>query len=486
MDAHLRLKNTVGVIGAASDFAHRWAIDAGLDPTGAVELSLAVDEVVTDVVLYAFTGEECEFEIAFRSDPYSVEVVVSELGEPFDPERHRYDAQRAVADGDFQGAGLELVHHLVDDFEFVNLGRAGKAFRLVKGIRSSQGFAPGGDAGSDEPPPPSQYTLAPVTPADAEDVAKLMYRTYGYTYANEDVYFPDRVALAFAGDEKFGVIVRAGDGRPVAYFAVLRPRDTAVGELTEVVVSPGHRGCGLMTRMLTALVEEARRQGLPALFGEAVTIHPITQRVNQKVGFQSTGLLLAHLPLTRYKGLAEDTPDAISAVVDYRLLKPVGRRELHLPARYATLLTRLYAALGVEVVARDPGPEPAARTDVDVAIAYHGKNATIAVRRVGQDVATRVGDAAETLRAKDVGTVFVDLPLDDPGTDGGVEVLARQGYVFGGLMPLIHNGRDHVRMQHVAAPPDFDRLATWSDLAAGIKDTIRDEVQWSTRGRTDG
>ncbi|HER19518.1 MAG TPA: GNAT family N-acetyltransferase, partial [Chromatiales bacterium] len=390
MDAHMRLKCKASVIGSASDFAFKWSLNVGLGERDATRFALAVDEVITDVVLYAFPDENCEFEVIFRSDLSTAEVVVRELGEPFDPDRHRYDSERALATGDFQGAGVELVRRLVDDFVFLNKGKAGKEFRIVKRITNPPlDIIAVSDPRLSAPPTddsPESYTLHNVTADDAEEVAKLIFRTYGYSYANEDMYHPKRIELGFQRDEKFGVIARTSRGDSVGYFAVLRQPDSAIGEVAEVMVSPGHRCKGLMTRMLGALVERARAEKMEALFGEAVAVHDISQRVNHKHGFQTTALMLAAFPITRYRQLIESFPEDMSAVVEFLILEPQEPHEVYLPHKYRRILRTIYDQLGIQVEELHPARfDPAPRTRLDVDIAYHNNHAVLVVQRFGSD-----------------------------------------------------------------------------------------------------
>ena len=83
MDFHMRLSNDPSTIGPTSDFAFKWAMNAGLAPERALGLSSAVTEVVTDVIRFAFPRSEEAFDITFRSDISTVEVIITEKGEPF-------------------------------------------------------------------------------------------------------------------------------------------------------------------------------------------------------------------------------------------------------------------------------------------------------------------------------------------------------------------------------------------------------------------
>jgi hypothetical protein len=85
MDQQLDLRNHASVIGPATDFAYRWGLNVGLSDAKARQLALAVDELVTDVVCFAYPGAEETFQIAFRADLSAAEVIIQEQGVPFDP-----------------------------------------------------------------------------------------------------------------------------------------------------------------------------------------------------------------------------------------------------------------------------------------------------------------------------------------------------------------------------------------------------------------
>jgi len=299
MDQQLDLRNHASVIGPATDFAYRWELNVGLSDPKAQRLALAVDELVTDVVCFAYPGAEDTFQITFRADLSTAEVIIQEQGVPFDPAEVAYDRDRAVEEGDFDRAGYAVVEHCVDEVQFLNKGAEGKEFRLVQHIEAQHivDLAPAEVvADTSVPDDDMSYRLVAVEPGDAMDIATLMYRTYGHTYSKEDLYYPDRIEQALRNDEKFGVLVRTERGAAVGHFAVLRDDDSAIGEVGEAAVDVNHQRRGLMKRMLRSLIEQANDRGLSGVYGEAVTVHDISQRVNHHFGMMSTALLLGLFP----------------------------------------------------------------------------------------------------------------------------------------------------------------------------------------------
>ena len=483
LDTQLRLKNKISVIGSVSDFTYKWSLNAGLSEEDALRLALAVDELVTDVVLFAFGEEVAEFDIAFQWSPSSVEIIVHELGEPFDPERHCYDRDRALATGNFEGAGFKLIEHLVDEFIFLNKGRAGKEFRLVKHNTGEHIAEILLQDPLDDPIPSttaSDYVVTPITAADAEDVAKLIYRTYGYTYIKEELYYPNKIELALERDEKFGVIARTRKGEAVGYFAVLRTTDSRIGEVGEAVVSVGHRRLGVMTMMLQALIQMSQERKLLGLFGEAITVHTISQRVNSKFNFCSTALLLGAFPSAIYKGLDERYQQDVSIIIDFLPFHTGKTLTRYLPEAYAPLLRDLYHTLGLRVRAGTPRLLPLREaTDLDLKISFEYRHALFIVRDYGEDFEERIAWKLHSLHMKDIRSFYIDLPLHHPGTPAVINLLWAFGFVFSGLMPLFHQQRDYLRLQRITRKLNFDEIYVHSHMAERIKARIQEELAWN-------
>ena len=82
MDAHLKLKAKVNVIGSASDFTYKWAINAGLPEDDAARVTLAVTEVVTNVVRHARAARA---RVELICDNGVAQLQVSDDGVGFDP-----------------------------------------------------------------------------------------------------------------------------------------------------------------------------------------------------------------------------------------------------------------------------------------------------------------------------------------------------------------------------------------------------------------
>ena len=495
MDAELHISTDEEVVGPVSDFTYSWCLNCGMPGADARRFTVAVSELITDIILFAYpTDGKAFFDITFWHTLSNVEIVISEVGEPFDPDRHRYNPVKAVKEGDFEGAGFRLIRRFCDEFLFINKGKEGKEFHLTKSIavhdidekleqsRVEKPIEP--DVEEVEKPGllAEDFKYSQITPADAEDIAKLIYRTYGYTYSKEDLYFPKKIAKTLLGKEKLGIIVRNDEGLAVGYFAVLKKQDSNIGEVGEAVVSSSYRKRGIMSKMMEHLISIAREHKLSGIFGKAVTLHPVSQKVNHKFGFKTTALLMTDSIKVKFKGFHEDYPQPISVVVDFLPLIKKSNKIVYLPEKYRDIILETYEELGISVTLQEPlTPKMSEKSDISLNINYTDASALLVVRKYGPDFRSVFGDMLKSLEEQeDLNTIYLDLPLENSATPTQYQTIKDFGFIYSGLVPLFHEEADFLRLQKVFYPMDLDLIEAYSEFGKKIKSIVEDEYDQHT------
>lgn len=489
MDIQLHIPTDEQIITPICDFTYSWCLNCGLASQEATKFTIAVSELITDIILFAYPESNAGFfDLTFRQTLSDIECIASEVGEPFDPDKHRYDSQQAIQNHNFEGAGLRIIRRFTDDFLFINKGKEGKEFRLQKKInihdidelielsRSRKPKEPEQDLA------PISYHIRQITPSDAEDIAKLIYRTYEYSYSKEDLYFPKKIEKTLSGKEKLGVITRSDDEKALGYFAILQKEDSNIAEVGEAVVSPEYRKQGIMSGMMEHLIEVAKKQRFETLFGKAVTIHPVSQRVNQKFGFISTGLMLLETKNVVFKGFDEEYPQPVSVVLDVLPLQDHDPKNVYLPEKYRDLLIKTYDLLNIAITDKDPEDfEMAKRSDADIEINYSDSTSLIIINKYGPDFRSVLQGILDSLvEQEDPNAIYLDLPLENEATPAQFKKLEGLGFIYCGLAPYFHRDNDYLRLQKVCANLNFDLVNVHSDFANEIKSFIADEYSKHT------
>ena len=112
-----------------------------------------------------------------------------------------------------------------------------------------------------------------LRPEEAIQVSQCIYRAWGYSYPNDDLYYPDRIVHLNATGELVSIVAVDAAGNVVGHYALERPDLGPIAETAQAVVSPAHRGRKLMERMRTFLEAQAGRLGLVGVYGQPVSSH---------------------------------------------------------------------------------------------------------------------------------------------------------------------------------------------------------------------
>jgi anti-sigma regulatory factor (Ser/Thr protein kinase) len=120
--AVLRLTNDVSEIDRLARWAARFLAEQDLlrDETLVHDLQLCLEEIVTNVIKYAF-NDHARHEILVRlaKTPTSVVAVVEDDGIPFDPLEHpRPNLALSLSQTEPGGLGIQLVREYMDELRY--------------------------------------------------------------------------------------------------------------------------------------------------------------------------------------------------------------------------------------------------------------------------------------------------------------------------------------------------------------------------------
>ena len=148
----------------------------------------------------------------------------------------------------------------MDEVAFHNLGRAGKETVLIKHLRNKtvedyyQACElepyPGPKDGNAERQKRGSVTVRQILPAEAVEVSKCIYRAYGYSYAYEHLYYPERIAELNQTGQMYSAVAVTEQNEIAGQSAFIFWHDRdAIAEMAQAVVKPEFRGQGILARI---------------------------------------------------------------------------------------------------------------------------------------------------------------------------------------------------------------------------------------------
>lgn len=474
ISAELSLPNEAGFLRLARAFVREIAALAEFSAEDVDELVLAADEACTNTIEHAFEpGEAGSFTLQGELAHAALTLSVRDKGLPFDsslaPSYKPPAGEGALPE--MRGLGLFLIHQAVDEMTWINRGVEGKELQLVKRRQQpdvTDRFSKADLAAFQEDvplAPEQEYTVRRLQPEDAIQVSQCIYRTYGYTYSNEDMYYPERIVQQNESGELISEVALDAAGEVVGYAALERPGLGQVAELGQAVVIPAHRGRKLLQRMTIELALEGQKLGLSGIYGQPTTAHTASQKVVEAFNMHLCGITLGYIPRTRiYKNMqTHSTDERTSLGLSFQYLKPPSPAIRYAPKHHWPMLERIYAELQAPVEFRDA--QDGVNGPGQVAVRYNqgygiGK---INVRHVGEDSGAEVRRALRDLcDMAHAEAVYLELPLSQPGAADLCRAAEADGFFFSGVGPQFAPDGDTLRMQYLNTPlnPDLVQLLT--------------------------
>jgi GNAT superfamily N-acetyltransferase/anti-sigma regulatory factor (Ser/Thr protein kinase) len=423
-----------------------FAAAAGIPAEDEQRLGAVVGQLVSFTLDNAYPDDDLgEIEVTLESGDGSVQVVMHDWGLPL-----------TSAGGDF-GPPPESLAALGPDVRNVllmNLGSDGKRLAAEVTVRASDKgrarrhhieAAPRRARAGEEVSDAIEVMTA--TPQDAEAIAQLLYENYHLSYVHADFYRPRYLMAALASDELLSAIA-VHEGRVVGHHALMPLPGVPSAETGAAVVHSAYRGLGVFGRLFEHTLDAATERGLASVFGDAVTIHPFSQRAELSHGYRETALQFGMVPAqTTMRGFGGEGPGRRTATL--RSYRPFDDqpRQAALPAPYSELLESVYANVGLTIEVR-PEPAPiegealAANVDEPRSLGF------LRLRGWNGAASSALKGAVRHLLARHVDVVYADIDLVAVAdVDTATAELNELGFFAAGLVLHGPDGHDHLRLQ---------------------------------------
>lgn len=495
MKCRLELSPQLAALGVVRAFAAELASVAGLDDKRANTIQVAIEEGFVSVVERAAPDSLEPVEILGEVTPLALTLTISDREAPLAPavdaELQR-DVER-ITDADLAGLGRHLIQTAADTALWQSRGREGNRLLLSFKRPGADVVAHASRAEQPLEPFPAEVPQAPeqrygVRRAEQDgdwyQISRLIYRAYGYTHPSDDLYYPERLRELNRAGSLISVVCVGETEEIVGHYALelgglgqVGAERIAVAETGMAVVDPAHRGRRIMERMRERLEQLAREHALSGLFGQPVTTHPFSQKVNERYGAHVCALSLAFLAGNlRFRSMTRDhLSQRESCLLYFKALSEPQARLIHPPAQHRAMLLETYAECGIPARAADPTPA-SGTTRLGAHYLAALDLGMIRVERTGADVALALRAARNDLcRRSGARVVYLTLRLTDPGAEQAAAAAERLGFFYGGLAPYFDEGEDVLRMQYVDTALDLSTLSVVSPFAKRLLDYVEQD-----------
>ncbi len=455
----IRIPNEKIYIPQVIEFIKRALQVAGVSEKSTIDMIDATRELLFNAVNHAYPAQyqgAIDIDLSFL---YSgVEISIHDMGFPFDFKSHMSSHKEG---------GLRRLKRHVDRLSFTNMGKKGKSFTIYKKHPlniENRVFYPYSDLEDESPSSlkPASIQIRDFEPSDEEAISRLIYNNYTYSYYKSLFYYPKKI-LALNETDKIGsVVAETKEKEIVGHFALIKVPNSNSAEIGVAVVRPDYKGKGIMNSMLSRIIQRAKEAKFNAIFGEALMLHPFSQRANLHHGFAESALLLGIVP----NSVSLTDPNAIRSkkrapvLVAYKVLNGKKIRTVFIPEVYAEIVERVYENNGLEILKREK-TENRGQNRMDIELSRYTRTGTLVIDSLAENFSRQVRTCLRSLYRKHVEMIYVDINMVScEKIDEAVNMLKEEGFVFAGILLYRRAEFDYLRMQM----PNSDNIDTGEQI----------------------
>ncbi|MEA3372565.1 MAG: GNAT family N-acetyltransferase [Campylobacterota bacterium] len=255
----------------------------------------ALEQLIENVLEHAYDRTyEIDLKVRFTVSSCQIQIDVEEQGIPFDFSRYLSEAIDHSSD---HRKGFYRIYDLVERFYFTPMPNEGKCFTLIQpfdqcfDLKTSQVI----EEDIVKERVLNALQVRSFVTGDGDGIAKLIYRNYNYTYYKNLFYEPHEVRKANESGDVHSIVAVYND-QVVGHFALVHGHYSNIAEIAVATVDPRYKQMGIMNKMFDYLIEKAKQLDFQAIYGEAIMLHPYSQKANLSHGMTECAIVLGEVP----------------------------------------------------------------------------------------------------------------------------------------------------------------------------------------------
>lgn len=490
----IQIPNDPKYATAAAIYVSEIARTIGMENPDLKSLENGVIEAISSLMEYSFEpGEKGTLEIFCERIPEGLKVSLRDKGLPFGAaETKSKFIKSSTEDRREMNGPIFHLKEYIDEIRLHNLGPQGKELVLIKHLKNKSvtDYYAACDLEPYETSAPQiaaslealKCSVRQMKPSEAAEVSKTIYKTYGYTYPHNYVYYPEKINALNKSGQIHSAVAITGE-KDIAGYGVYQiwEENPQIVEMAQGVVKPEFRGLGCFRNISQYLLDQAKSKGIQGAFGEAVTNHTISQHTVHGFGFRDCGLRLAMIPPeTMFRGMQAKNGYRVSMLVQFLYLKqPPAAPTIYAPTHHADMITGLYKELGVKPEIKRTAPAAADRVASSSAIRIKligsMSFARIIINRYGMNIMDDLKTRVKELCLKKTEVLNLYLNLSDPLTRIYTEQFEKLGFFFAGILPGGLSNGDALILQYLNhVPIDYDAIQVKSTRAKDLLAYVRE------------
>ena len=485
------IENSLESIEPVIEYVKSVATMLKLNEKEQYRICYAIEEKLQKSILFDFEPSSTEeIEIKINSITSGLEVCISDHGIPKDSlEKTINSIDELALEVSFESIKKEdsdqidaisdfVIHKLLNRYTYINRGQDGRSVEMV--IYASDGLVPKEVFEEREHNSNSEVKfsfLRKALPTDIIGISRLFYKSYGYTYVNDIVYYPERLAKAIENRTLISSVAISNMGQVIGHIALMQPFENAqITEWGMAISDPIFRGQGIMSKLIKNIMQHALTSQYRGLFSHSVTNHEFTQKICEKNNFSDVALLVGYAGAKlSFKNIHDKLQQRESTIISFKMLQDFKTKQIFLPQKHKEIIKDLYAGIGIEVMQKNitKSKLSSKKTKLTDTIISSINIAEIILDETANDTLHILKKVTKKLCIAKVDILYLFINLEEYEAVNLVDKFEDLGYIFAGIFPYYHHTHTLVLQYFNNIKFDYTLISSYSSVAIKLKEYIR-------------
>jgi GNAT superfamily N-acetyltransferase/anti-sigma regulatory factor (Ser/Thr protein kinase) len=478
----------IGPVQAAlTQQARAW----GYNNDAVLRMELAVEEAILTILRLTW-GDDAgtmtapsagTYDIAIHITNRTLQLRITDYDLPYDLSMVPVFSPANPDQVDDNSAGLSayLLHSMVDVMRVTTPGQSGQSVELEWYLPRDVHQSATPTAATPDKQAVTSVSIRPLANDDAIHLARLMYRNYGYSYVNPDMYIADRIIARCNDGRLTPWVAISEDNELVGHFALMKSHaDAAIVEVGAAAVAPHAQGAGIFGKLFDTLEEALQQRDELVSCVHAVTCHPYTQKAILRHNYQPCALMLGYVPANlQFRSVHDQKADERGSVYySCKLLKPMSPLSVYIPQACVDMVKLVADAIGMPLIpmahticnsnaVHHPDTHPVYTVSTEPAL----NTAWIELHNWSADAETVLKRQLRSLCRERFDVIYLSLDLTQPFVPQAWDTLTEMGFIPSGLTPYLPFPATFLLQYLNNTLVSYDAVHAVGEAAQAIKDS---------------
>lgn len=400
-------------------------------------INLCIETILENIIINGYKENNIDsISIDFEKHSKYLKIIIQEKGMPYNFNALLYSCNKTLLKKFTHSFRNCEIKNYVDNIYFDNLGVNGRKITIIKSYDEfiENDYNTISNSSKSLNIDNKNYIVRRMHSDEALEVSRCAYSSYGYSYMDEDIYYPDKIEN-LNNTNKLISYVAVTDNNKIISHVGLKPNNDS-GELLAAFTHPKYRGLNCLNKIVENLICECKSLNLTGVYVNAVCVHTYSQKSAHNYNFKDCALFLCKIKSLDFKNFEVNSSYRDNLLMSYKYLKTNFKLKLYICKHHMKIIKEIYSQFNIDVTFIDSKISHIKNTPCKYTLNFDSMDsASIHINSYGKNLIECLHKETKKLCCNKVEVIYLYLDLENPDAPLYVKDLENIGFFFAGVIP---------------------------------------------------